>query len=175
MTPLNGQRDPNLKQRTPNYPPPPPESKIELWVPVPGRHPLYRGNGRGGFGSQTAADPPPATLGEPWKADCRYCDSISQNANPASTFELSQLWHCKERLLEPRKGFWVTSGSLSPKTARVHLLGIGTQILQIGERLGGQNVSCDLRGGKTCQRVCPPKPVLEGSESGIGLVCACSL
>ena len=43
---------------------------------------------------------------------CGYCDSISQHTNPASTFELSQCWHCKERLLEPRKGFWVTSGSL---------------------------------------------------------------
>ena len=46
-----------------------------------------------------------------------YCDSISQKTNSANTFELSQCWHCKERLLEPRKGFWVTSGSLSPRTA----------------------------------------------------------
>ena len=42
---------------------------------------------------------------------------ISQNAHPASTFELSQSRHCKERQPGPRKGFWVTSGSLSPKTA----------------------------------------------------------
>ena len=44
----------------------------------------WAGNGRGGFGSQTAADPlwwPPQSL---WKADCGYCDSISQNANPAA-------------------------------------------------------------------------------------------
>ena len=59
---------------------------------------LYRANGRGGFGSQTAADPPsPPTPGNLWKADYGYCDSISQNANPASTFG-----HCEERLLESR-------------------------------------------------------------------------
>ena len=39
---------------------------------------LYRANGCGGFGLQTAADPhwwPPQS---PWKADLGYCDSISQ-------------------------------------------------------------------------------------------------
>ena len=78
---------------------------------------LYRANGRGGFGSQTAADPlwwPPQS---PWKEDRGYCDSISQNANPASAFELSQFRHCKEGLPGPRRGFWVPSVSLSPKTA----------------------------------------------------------
>ena len=41
-----------------------------------------------GLGLQTAAYPP-ATPGEPpWKADCGYCDSISKNADPVSTFEL---------------------------------------------------------------------------------------
>ena len=46
------------------------------------------------------------------------CDSISQNAHPSSTFvEFSQCQHCQERLPGPRKGFWVISGSLSPKTA----------------------------------------------------------
>ena len=72
---------------------------------------LHRANGRGGFGSQTAADPPLGTPGNPRKADCGYGDGISQklqNANPARTFELSQCRHCKERQPEPRKGFWVT-------------------------------------------------------------------
>ena len=45
----------------------------------------YRANGRGGFGSQTAAGTPE----KPWKADCGYCDRISQNANFASAFKLS--------------------------------------------------------------------------------------
>ena len=40
-----------------------------------------------------------------------------ENANPASTFELSQCRHCKEGLPGPRRRFWVLSGSLSPKTA----------------------------------------------------------
>ena len=74
-------------------------------------------NGRGGFGSQTATDPlwwPPQS---PWKADRGYCDTISQNSNPASTLELSHCWHCTEGLPGPRRGFWVPSGSLSPKTA----------------------------------------------------------
>ena len=75
---------------------------------------LYRANGRGGFGSQIAADPPLATPDKSWKADCGYCDSFSQNANPASTFDLSQCRHCKERLPGPRKGFWVASSSPSP-------------------------------------------------------------
>ena len=58
-----------------------------------------------------------ATPRKSLKADCRYCDGISRSANPASTFKLSQCRHCKERLVGPSKGFWVTSGSLSPKTA----------------------------------------------------------
>ena len=78
---------------------------------------LDRANGRGGFGSQTAADPSLATPENRCKAGCGYCDSSSPNADPASTFQLSQCRHCKERLTRPRKGFWVTSGSLSPKTA----------------------------------------------------------
>ena len=78
----------------------------------------YRANGRGGFGSQTAAHPPPPPSPDnPSKADCGYCDDVSQNANPASTFKVSQCRHCKERLPGPRKGFWMTPGSLSPKTA----------------------------------------------------------
>ena len=42
---------------------------------------------------------------------------LSQNANPVSTFELSRCRHCKEGLPGPMRGFWVPSGSLSPKTA----------------------------------------------------------
>ena len=38
----------------------------------------------------------------PWKADRGYWDSIAQNAKPASSFELSQCWHCKEGLPGPR-------------------------------------------------------------------------
>ena len=34
-----------------------------------------------------------------------YCHSISKNANPASTFELSQCWRCKGGLTGPRGGF----------------------------------------------------------------------
>ena len=38
------------------------------------------------------------------------------------------------------------------------------------------NISCDFwEGGETCYRVRPPKPVVEGSESGSGLVRARSL
>ena len=33
----------------------------------------------------------------PWKVHAGYFDSISQNAKPASTFELSACRHCKER------------------------------------------------------------------------------
>ena len=55
-------------------------------------------------------------LQSPWKADHGYWDSISRNANPASSFELSQCRHCKERLPGPKRAFRVPSGSLSPKT-----------------------------------------------------------
>ena len=51
------------------------------------------------------------------RTDCGYHDSISQSAHCASTFERSQCRHCKERLPGPRKCFWATSGSLSPKTS----------------------------------------------------------
>ena len=40
---------------------------------------------------------------------------------------------------------------------------------------GEQNLSCDLSRGEAYYRAQPPKPVLEGSERGIGLVCARSL
>ena len=52
---------------------------------------LNRANGRGGFGSQTAAAP----RKPPESRDCGHCDGISLNANTASTFELSQCQHCK--------------------------------------------------------------------------------
>ena len=61
--------------------------------------------------------PPPATPGNPRKADSGYLDSISQNVKPASTFEFSPCRHCQERPPGLRRGFWVSSGNLSPKTA----------------------------------------------------------
>ena len=51
------------------------------------------------LGSQTTADPLWRPLRIPEKQTVGIvCDSISQNAQyPASTFELSQCWRCKER------------------------------------------------------------------------------
>ena len=72
---------------------------------------LCRANGRGGFGLQTAADPPWRPPTTPEK------QTVGTVTNPGSIFELSQCRHCKERPPGPRKGFWVTSGGLSPKTA----------------------------------------------------------
>ena len=41
----------------------------------------------------------------------------------------------------------------------------------VGQRLrGGQNVSREFGGGETYCRVCSPKPLLEASEIGVGLV-----
>ena len=40
---------------------------------------------------------------------------------------------------------------------------------------GGKAYRAIWGGGGTYCRVHPPKPALEGSESGLGLVCACSL
>ena len=79
---------------------------------------LDRAHGRGGFGSQTAADPlwwPPQS---PWKADLKCFDSISQNANPASTFELSQCLRCKEGLPGPRKAFGCPPAVCPPRRPR---------------------------------------------------------
>ena len=72
---------------------------------------LDQANGRGGFGSQTAADPRRPS-GNPENQTVGTVTHKMLLGNLASTFELSQCWHCKERLLEPRKG---TSGSLSPE------------------------------------------------------------
>ena len=69
---------------------------------------LYRANGRGGFGSQTAADLPVAV------------GSVTVSHRMLTlqpSFELSESQRCKERLHGPGKGVWVTSGSVSPKTA----------------------------------------------------------
>ena len=76
---------------------------------------LYRAKERGGFGSQTAADPlwwPPQN---PWKADRGYCDSISKNAQPASVFELSQCRPCKGGLPGPRRGLGCPPAVCSPE------------------------------------------------------------
>ena len=77
----------------------------------PGQENLHRANGRGGFASQTAAHPPrrPAS---------KYCDSVSQNANPASTFELSQCKRCKGGLPGPRRGFWCPPAVCPPERPR---------------------------------------------------------
>ena len=78
---------------------------------------------------------PPATLGEPWKADCGYCDSISQNANPASTFELSILALQKEAA-------WAEARHLSPlrqsvpQNGRVHLLGLEASFAEYRKKIG---------------------------------------
>ena len=81
---------------------------------------LDRANGRGGFGSQTAADPPPPpTLRDQTVGN--YCGSISQNANPASTFQLSHCGRCKERLPGPRNGFLGDLRQSVPQNGRVHI------------------------------------------------------
>ena len=51
------------------------------------------------------------------------------------------------------------------------------EVLGKSQMVRGQNVSIRaiLGGGGTYYRMRPPKPVLEGLESGIGLVCAHSL
>ena len=66
---------------------------------------LYRANGRGGFGSQTAADTLWCPPQNPWQADRGYCDEMLQSG---------AAW-AEERL-------WVPSGSLSvPQNGWVHL------------------------------------------------------
>ena len=66
-----------------------------------------------GLGRKLLLTPPPPLKSRLWALSLW----ISHNAHPPSTFEFSQCRHCKERLPGPRKGFWVTSGNLSPKTA----------------------------------------------------------
>ena len=63
---------------------------------------------------------PPGDPRKPGKADCGYCDGISQNTIPASTlkFELSQCWHSKERLLGPRKRFGSPPAVCPPERPR---------------------------------------------------------
>ena len=49
--------------------------------------------------------------------------TASHKCSPCtSTFEFSQCRHGKERQPGPRKGFWVTSGNLSPKRPSIHTL-----------------------------------------------------
>ena len=93
----------------------------------PGCNNLYRANGRRGFGSQTAADrsgDPPKVLEKQTVGTV----SISQNANPASTFGLSQCRHCRE-------AFWAKArlvGDLRqsvPQNGRVHLFSVEIRIL----------------------------------------------
>ena len=70
-----------------------------------------------GLGRKLLLNPLCWPLQNPWKADRGYCDGISKNAKPASTFELSQCRRSKGGLPGPRRGFSVPSGSLSPRTA----------------------------------------------------------
>ena len=66
---------------------------------------------------------PPGDTRKPWQAGCRHCDGgISQNAHPASTFELSQCWHCKERLPECEEERLLDDlGQSVPQNGRIHL------------------------------------------------------
>ena len=56
-------------------------------------------NGRGGFGSQTAADPS-GQPANPWKPHLGYSDSISQNAHPASALHFRVFF----KFRAPKKG-----------------------------------------------------------------------
>ena len=78
---------------------------------------LDRANGRGGFGSQTVADPPADPQRTP---EMQTVGTVTASHKMLTLQALSSslnAWHCKERLPGQRKGFWVTSGSLSPRTA----------------------------------------------------------
>ena len=57
----------------------------------------------------------------PWKADRGYCDSISQNANPTSTFELSRCRQCKVRAACAEERFLGALRQSVPQNGRVHL------------------------------------------------------
>ena len=58
---------------------------------------------------------------EPLKADRGWRDTISKNANPASTFEISQCRHCKGRLPGPRRRLLGALRQSVPQNGRVHL------------------------------------------------------
>ena len=71
-----------------------------------------------GLGRKLLLTPPPATPDNPCKGASEYCDIISQNANPASTFELSLSMQALQRgSAWAKERLWVPSGSLSPRTA----------------------------------------------------------
>ena len=71
---------------------------------------LDRANGRGGSGSQAAADPPSDLR--------RTLKSRLWDTNPASTFKLSQCWHCKVRLPGPRRALGSPPAICSPERPR---------------------------------------------------------
>ena len=71
-----------------------------------------------GLGRKLLLTPPP-TPGEPHEK--QTVGSISQNANPASTFELSQCRHCKERLPWAEERLLGDLRQSVPQNGRVHL------------------------------------------------------
>ena len=81
---------------------------------------LYRAHGCGGFGSQTAADPPSIprktpekqTVGSVPASHNMLTQALSSSLN-AGTAKRG----CLGRVPGPRKRFWVTSGNFSPETA----------------------------------------------------------
>ena len=106
---------------------------------------LDRANGRGGVGSQTAADPP-ATLGEPWRADCGYCDILTLQALSSSfkswhTAKRGYLTWAKERLLSHLR-------QSVPQNGRVHLLGIEFLNLWFAKHMLGvlsHHLKCEMK------------------------------
>ena len=67
----------------------------------------------------------------PWRADGGYCESISQNANPASTFELSQCRHCKAGTAWAEEWLLGALRQSVPQNVHVHLLGLDREYINI--------------------------------------------
>ena len=65
---------------------------------------LHNANGRGGFGSQSAADPM-RTSENPSQSYCGHRNNTSQSAHTGSTIKASHFQHREERLPGFRKGF----------------------------------------------------------------------
>ena len=69
-----------------------------------------------------------------------------------------------------RKTLSSAQSSCTPELLKKHL-----HLIWKAANGGAKRIVRFFFGGKTYRGECPPKPVLEGSESGIGLVCARSL